>query len=299
MGLNASQWERLSGTSKSHSNIDAIVHNGAVVNWNADYDKLKAANVDSTVQLLNITAASPARPRFVFVSGGLKTEGDQAAVASQLEQLNGYVQTKFVCESIIQNALKNLPAKQNRLSIVKPGRIIGPQSTGVANVDDLIWRVVSGAATMHAYPTEPADNWMYIADVSSVASTVLNQVLEEDPIRPFLHVTGGMPTTVFWELVNESLSAKCKPMPWEEWKETALAAMNEIGDKHPLWPVQHFLGALGAPRSAKELATEPSEHKQWHAAVKKNVQYLKSIGFIASSVRELGNVKDGAIKRVH
>lgn len=275
------------------------MHNGAVVNWNADYDKLKAANVDSTVQLLNITAASPARPRFVFVSGGLKTEGDQAAVASQLEQLNGYVQTKFVCESIIQNALKNLPAKQNRLSIVKPGRIIGPQSTGVANVDDLIWRVVSGAATMHAYPTEPADNWMYIADVSSVASTVLNQVLEEDPIRPFLHVTGGMPTTVFWELVNESLSAKCKPMPWEEWKETALAAMNEIGDKHPLWPVQHFLGALGAPRSAKELATEPSEHKQWHAAVKKNVQYLKSIGFIASSVRELGNVKDGAIKRVH
>ncbi|EHK46024.1 non-ribosomal peptide synthetase [Trichoderma atroviride IMI 206040] len=299
LGLNVSQWERLLGTSETHSNIDAIVHNGAVVNWNADYDKLKAANVDSTVQLLNITAASSAHPRFVFVSGGLKTEDDQAAVASQLEQLNGYVQTKFVCESIIQNALKNLPAKQNRLSIVKPGRIIGSQSSGVANVDDLIWRVVSGAAAIHAYPTEPAENWMYIADVSSVASTVLNQVLEEDPICPFIHVTGGMPTTVFWELVNEALSVKCKPVPWEEWKETALAAMNEIGDRHPLWPVQHFLGALGAPRSAKELATESSEHRQWHAAVKKNVQYLTSIGLIVSSVRELGNVKDGAIKRVH
>ncbi|KAL7925636.1 non-ribosomal peptide synthetase [Trichoderma austrokoningii] len=301
LGLNASQWERLSGTSKTHSNIDAIVHNGAVVNWNADYDKLRAPNVDSAFELINITAASPAHPRFVFVSGGLKTdpEDDQAAVASQLEPLNGYVQTKFVCECLIQNALKSLPAKQNRLSIVKPGRIIGSQHNGIANVDDLIWRVVSGAAAIHAYPVESAENWMYIADVSCVASTVLNQVLEEDPIRPLVHVTGGMPAPVFWKLVNEALDVKCKPVSWEEWKETALVAMNEIGDKHPLWPVQHFLGALGAPRSVKELATEPSEHKQWHAAVKKNVQYLKSIGFIASSVRELGNVKDGAIKRIH
>ncbi|GFP57554.1 nonribosomal peptide synthetase lcsA [Trichoderma asperellum] len=301
LGLNAFQWERLSGMCKTHSNIDAIVHNGAVVNWNADYDKLRAANVDSTVELLNISAASPAHPRFVFVSGGLKTdpEDDQTAVTAQLEQLNGYVQTKFVCESVIQNALKSLPNKQNRLSIVKPGRIIGAQNNGVANVDDLIWRVVSGAAAIHAYPVEPTENWMYIADVSSVASIVLNQVLEEGPICPFIHVTGGMPTLVFWELVNQELNVKCQPVSWEEWKDSALASMNEVGDKHPLWPVQHFLGALGGPRSAKELATEPSKHKQWHAAVKKNVQYLRSIGFIASSVKELGNVKDGAIKRIH
>jgi thioester reductase-like protein len=284
-----------------HSNIDAIVHNGAVVNWNADYDKLMAPNVNSTIELLNVTATSPINPRFVFVSGGLKTdpEGDQATVAAQLAKLNGYVQTKFVCESIIRDASKGLPTKQNRLSIVKPGRIIGSQSNGVANVDDLIWRVVSGAAAIHAYPVEPTENWMYIADASSVASTVLNQVLEDNPILPFIHVTGGMPTPVFWELVNSELKIKCKPVSWTEWKELALAAMNEVGDKHPLWPVQHFLGALGAPRSAKELATESSEHKQWHMAVKKNVQYLMGIGFIASSVKELGNVKDDAIKRLH
>ncbi|KAK1242917.1 hypothetical protein MKX08_005729 [Trichoderma sp. CBMAI-0020] len=271
LGLNASQWERLSGMSKSHSKMDAIVHNGAVVNWNADYDNLRAANVDSTVELLNITTASPAHPIFVFVPNS-------------------------ACEGVIQNALNNSPAKQNRLSIVKPGRIIGSQSNGVANVDDLIWRVVSGAAAIHSYPAEPAGNWMYIADVGSVASTVLDQVLEEDPIRPFIHVTGAMPTTVFWKLINETLSVRYKPVSWEEWKETALATMNEIGDKHPVWPVQHFLGALGVPRLAKELATESLEYEQWHAEVKKNVQYLTSIGFIASSVRELGSMKDGALK---
>lgn len=177
-------------TSKTHNNIDAIVHNGAVVNWNADYDKLRAANVNSTFEQLNITAASPAYPKFVFVSGGPKTdpEDDQAAVAAHLEQLNGYVQTKFVCECVIQNALENLPTKHNRFSILKPGRIIGSQNNRVANVDDLIWRVVSGAAAIRTFPVEPTENWMYIGDVSSVASTVLNQVLEEDPIR---HVTGG------------------------------------------------------------------------------------------------------------
>lgn len=34
-------------------------------------------------------------------------------------------------------------------------------------------------------------------------------------------------------------------------------------------------------------------------AVRKNVQYLVEIGFIVSSVGELGNIKEGAIRRVH
>ncbi|UKZ56950.1 NRPS [Trichoderma virens] len=301
LGLNASQWEQLSGTSTHRSNVNAIVHNGAVVNWNADYDKLVAPNVNSTIDLLNAAASSPVNPRFVFVSGGLRTDPDEhtATVATQLDGLNGYVQTKFVCESVIQDVVKSLPREQNRLSIVKPGRIIGSANNGVANVDDLIWRVVSGAAAMHAYPVEPLENWMYIADVDSVASAVLRQVFHENAIDSFVHVTGGMPTPVFWEKVNEELDMKCKPVSWAEWKQSAHVAMAEAGDKHPLWPVQHFLGALGAPRSAKELATESSEHEQWHKAVKKNVQHLMEIGFIASSVGELGNVKDGAIKRLH
>ncbi|PNP59079.1 hypothetical protein THARTR1_01327 [Trichoderma harzianum] len=301
LGLNASQWERLSGISRHHGNIDAIVHNGAVVNWNADYDKLVAPNVSSTIDLLNAAASSPIHPRFVFVSGGLKTDPDEnpAAVAKRLGGLNGYVQTKFVCEGVIQDAVKGLPKEQNRLSIVKPGRIIGSESNGVANVDDLIWRVVSGAAAIHAYPVEPSENWMYIADVGSVASAVLSQIFHENAIDSFVHVTGGMRTPVFWEKVNEELKVKCKPVSWTEWKELANASMAAVGDRHPLWPVQHFLGALGAPRSAKELATESLEHKQWHKAVRKNVQYLMEIGFIASSVGELGKVKDSAIKRLH
>ncbi|KAL7941558.1 non-ribosomal peptide synthetase [Trichoderma barbatum] len=301
LGLDASQWERLSGVSRQHRNVHVIVHNGAVVNWNADYDKLVAPNVSSTIDLLNAAASSPVNPRFVFVSGGLKTDPDEnpATLATHLGGLNGYVQTKFVCETVIQDVVKRLPKEQNRLSIVKPGRIIGSESNGVANVDDLIWRVVSGAAAIHAYPVEPLENWMYIADVDSVASAVLKQVFQENPIDSFVHVTGGMPTPVFWEKVNEELKIKCKPVSWAEWKESAHASMAEVGDKHPLWPVQHFLGALGAPRSIKELATETLEHEQWHKAVKKNVQYLMEIGFIASSVGEMGNVKDGAIKRLH
>ncbi|KAL7934405.1 hypothetical protein V8C35DRAFT_327290 [Trichoderma chlorosporum] len=301
LGLNASQWDRLLGTSRNHSNIDAIVHNGAVVNWNADYDKLVAPNVSSTIDLLNATASSPVHPRFVFVSGGLKTDPEEirTAVTTQLGGLNGYVQTKFVCESVIQDIVRNLPKEQNRLSIVKPGRIIGSENNGVANVDDLIWRVVSGAAAIHAYPVEPLENWMYIADVDRVASTVLNQLFYESAVNYFVHVTGGMPTPVFWEKVNEVLKIKCRPVSWAEWKELAYASMAEVGDRHPLWPVQYFLGALGAPRSAKELATETLGHEQWHKAVRKNVQYLMEIGFITSSVEELGNVKDGAIKRQH
>lgn len=38
--------------------------------------------------------------------------------------------------------------------------------------------------------------------------------------------------------------------------------MAEVGDGHPLQPVQHFLGTLGAPRSDKDLVTESLEHEQ-------------------------------------
>ncbi|TFB01218.1 hypothetical protein CCMA1212_006968 [Trichoderma ghanense] len=92
----------------------------------------------------------------------LKTDPreDPERLAAQLGELNEYVQTKFVCESVIQDVVKRLPPEQNRLSIAKPGRIIGSEGNGVVNVNDLIWRVVSGAAAIHAYPVEPPENWM-------------------------------------------------------------------------------------------------------------------------------------------
>ncbi|UKZ76549.1 NRPS [Trichoderma virens FT-333] len=302
LGLAEAQWERLSGLSKSEANINAIVHNGASVNWNANYDTLCAANVTSTVDLLMATATSPHEPKFVFVSGGafIDPAENQVVSAAILNSVNGYSQTKFVCESVISNIASRLPANQNRVSIVKPGRIIGTVEHGVANVDDFVWRVVSTAASIHAYPEEPSDHWMAMQDVGIVASNVLNQLFT-DTIKPFSMLASGMPLSVFWDQVNSGLEVPCKPLSWQEWTELALASMNRVGNKHPLWPVQQFLGQLGLPPSIIQSSNAGTpECKQSTMAIESNMRYLRKIGFIHSSEDGFGSdQREGTIRRVH
>ena len=105
----------------------------------------------------------------------------------------------------------------------------------------------------------------------------------------------------FWDRVNAELDVPCKPVTWQEWTERALASMNQVGNTHPLWPVQHFLGQLGLPRDFATLANAGThECLQSQLAVHSNVQYMKKIGFIHSSVEGLGNVqREGTIRRVH
>lgn len=97
----------MSGKSSNNDNVNAIVHNGAIVNWNADYDKLRAANVYSTTDLLEAATMSPIHPKFVFVYGGVKSDPtqDNTAITAALGHANGYAQTKFVSEAIIQEAI--------------------------------------------------------------------------------------------------------------------------------------------------------------------------------------------------
>lgn len=128
-----------------------------------------------------VAATSPTQPKFVFVSGGAFTnpEGYRAVSAAFLKSTTAYIQTKFVSEEVIKKISRRLPANQNRVSIVKPGRIIGTtESGGVANVDDFIWRVVTTASSLRAYPEEPEAHWNFIQDASSVASGILNQVFD-------------------------------------------------------------------------------------------------------------------------
>lgn len=302
LGLNEAHRRRLSGLSESEASINAIIHNGASVNWHATYDTLCHPNVNSTVDLLMVTATSPTQPKFVFVSGGAFTSPDdnQAISAVFLKDATAYIQTKFVCEGVIKNITCNLPINQNRVSIVKPGRIVGTVEHGIANVDDFVWRVVSAAAEIKAYPEEPEAHWNYIQDVSSVTSSILNQIFDST-IAPFIMSGSGMPVPVFWDLVNSELETPCKPVPWSEWMKRVTESIGKIGGKHPLWTVQQFLSQLGILRNVLTYkGIEYAEYKDTQAAIKSNVRYLKKIGFISSSENGFGNIEqENVIRRVH
>ncbi|KAJ4857125.1 male sterility protein domain-containing protein [Trichoderma breve] len=145
--LDKDQWLRLCGKSSSDAKVDAVVHNGAAVNWVASCSDLHKTNIDSAVQLLKIAIESTAFPKYVYISGGLKKRASETLeeFAAKLLSWAGYFQTKFVAESVIREIASRLPAVQNRISVVKPGLIIGTAASGAANTDDVLWRAVATA----------------------------------------------------------------------------------------------------------------------------------------------------------
>lgn len=261
--------------------IDAIIHNGAVVNWNADYFKLKAANFDSTAELLRVTVQSPVQPRFVYVSGGVKTEsGGRSDTMAQLEKRgNGYVQTKYISEILLQDLASQLAECKGRISAVRPGFIIGTIDESVANLDDFLWRLVAGAIRIGAYPGESDNSWLYASDGGRVAQIVIDAVLSNQLVAPFLEMLDGLPVTEFWEILTSEMRYHLEPLRWEEWLVRAQEDMEVTGESHPLWPVVHFLGRLGSdmPEGVEMSDIRKAEVR---AAVKRNMEYLASVGFI-------------------
>ncbi|KAF7899054.1 uncharacterized protein EAF01_008267 [Botrytis porri] len=278
LGLSVGQWQKL-------STVDAIIHNGASVQWNADYYTLKAANVTSTFDILkNITGAiSP--PRFVYVSGGRDFEGDMDdnTTASKLKGLDGYSQTKFVSELVVRNFAQRATsfAQGNHVSIVKPGLIIGTTREGVANTTDFLWRYVAGAINIGAYPIPDKSDWLTVAHADFVANSTINALVNTpNNSNHTLDITGGINMQRFWDLVKKTMGHRLRPITSYEWARLIQRDMEKKTEAHPLWPVAHLIteeGNLGKSKRPRDLDTV--FEKQIEEAVKKNLEYLNETGY--------------------
>ncbi|KAG9529480.1 nonribosomal peptide synthase 11, partial [Aureobasidium melanogenum] len=280
LGLADSQWDALCGRSSTFGTIDAIIHNGAMVHWATSYDGLKDVNVGSTLQLLHAATDSAFLQSFVYVSGGLITDS-RIWTEEETRTVNGYDQTKYVSERLVSAAARQLNKSNTRFSVVKPGQIIGDVYTGVANTDDFLWRVVMGAVRLGARPLDPPASWLAVSEVRHVADLILWQATGNSN-EDFLHIKRGIWVHDFWSAVEEESQLELQPVPWDEWTKLAKKDMTQLQERHPLWPVQQFLGALGTGLDVEE------ESCEWQmgevlAAVRQNIRYLRSKGLLSTS----------------
>ncbi len=141
LGLEPVMWQRLC------TEIDLVVHNGAVTNFIDPYAKLKAANVLGTVEILRFCCEGKTKPLhhistlYVFASsdgsGGqvLLEDGDP----DHPEELHvGYRQSKWVAERLVKIG-------QNRglsTTIYRLGRLSGCSVTGACHTHDFLWRMI-------------------------------------------------------------------------------------------------------------------------------------------------------------
>lgn len=119
LGLRDEGWDKLT------QQVQMVVHNGAAVNYVANYEALKPHNIDGTSTLLRL-AFTGARKRFHFVSTtfifgwtarGLLLESDNNDAMENLDF--GYAQTKWVSEQLVRAALaRGLDAHIYRPSLI-------------------------------------------------------------------------------------------------------------------------------------------------------------------------------------
>lgn len=283
LGLTFQQWESL-------GSFDAIIHNGAAMQWNADYHALKPANVMSTMELLSVLSVSRhsyRSPKFVYVSGG-RDFGDEVSddtATKMLASAEGYSQTKFVSELLVKNFAEMSKARSMETHIVKPGLIIGTAEEGVASENDFLWRFVAGAVSVGGFPTQhDGDDWLMVSSVDRVAASVIDCLVErgeDERCRRIKRIADGVPLPEFWIMVQDAWGSELRPMDYDEWMQRLQKDVDVKKESHPLWPVMHLLNKSSlASKRPKEEDVSKEGTDLLRAAVPKNVQFLIDRGFL-------------------
>jgi myxalamid-type nonribosomal peptide synthetase MxaA len=124
-GLDCDTYKDLANT------IDVIYHNGALVHHLYDYERMRCANVLSTLQLIKFSTESINKAiHFISTIGVLGIDVQQKIKSRDtdwsLQNLNGYLLTKWVSEQLlIQAQQRGIEAR-----IYRPGNITGHSKTG-------------------------------------------------------------------------------------------------------------------------------------------------------------------------
>ncbi|KAJ0337492.1 hypothetical protein COL922a_006674 [Colletotrichum nupharicola] len=296
LGLEDTQWSRLDGSDTEDDLIDAVVHNGAVVNWMAGYHALIPANTISTVQLLTAVArACASRPvRFTYVSGGhLSTSPDNVnEVAEELKSYPAYSQTKFVSEILVARFAQRLAQAGHRalISIVKPGLIVGSSSDGISNTDDFLWRVTASALDIGLRVDEDPGSWMAAAGVDLVAKIIMDSCLLQSAdcgASVSKKILSGVRLGGYWDIVAEETGRVTEPSDAKNWLGALQFEVEGKGSSHRMWPVIHFVedkgGILGQPLGAMTAEDQDEHQAVVRRALRKSLQYLVAIGYMNTS----------------
>ncbi len=138
LGLSSEQWKNLS------QKVQAICHNGALVNYVLNYDALRPTNVDGTREILRFAFTGPPK-RFHLVSSTfifgwtVKPTVFEADSNKEMENLDfGYAQSKWVAEQLAIGAAElGLDVRIYRPSL------ISASTNGVGSIDDIAVRLIA------------------------------------------------------------------------------------------------------------------------------------------------------------
>ena len=292
LGLAPEQFLRLA------ADIDAIWHNGALVNFAYPYQLLKASNVLGTQEMLRLACAVRAKPFHyvstlsVFSSSGASVDrpiGEHDPIDDHHRgHFTGYEQSKWVAERLVTIARsRGLP-----VCIFRPGTITGHSQTGDVNLTDYLWLQIKSCLQLGAIPDTPAP--LHMTPVDFVSRAMVALALQPASRGKAFHLANPssitMPRLARW---LRSIGYRVRSVSFDTWRARLMRDFERSTENalYPLAPLmtegdgaeQRFLLSLRFDSRATfdalrdmAIACPPVDDTLLHTYV----AYLQRVGFI-------------------
>lgn len=236
-GLSDESWNKLG------SEIDTIIHNGALVHWVYPYAKLRDANVIASANVLNLCSIGKAK-YFNFVSSTSTVDTDfffekkDAILESDDLQgsatglTGGYGQSKWAAEYIIREAGKRGLKGQ----VIRPGYVSGASWNGSSNTDDFLLRFLKGCVQLKYIPDIANDvNMVPVDHVARVCTSAAIHSLAEFSVA---NVTAH-PRIAFNNYLNQlsKFGYNVTVEDYDSWKTHLEDSVVVKGEDNALYPL--------------------------------------------------------------
>ncbi|UKZ67676.1 putative NRPS-like protein biosynthetic cluster [Trichoderma atroviride] len=263
LGLSQDIWARLS------TEVDAIIHNGAQVNWMLPYSSLRSANVLSTLACIQLCATGKAK-RLAFVSSTSTLDNDhyveiskKAGAVMEADDLEGsrkglatgYGQSKWASELLVREAgLRGLAG-----AVIRPGYITADPASGISVTDDFLVRLWKGSLQVGGRPD--ITNTLNAVPVTQVSRIVVSSAFHLSTATgqsiAVAQVTSHPRLTLNdWIGALEVYGYEAPIMPYPEWSARIKEYVSDDTkeEPHALLPLFHFVvGDLPGNSIAPEL----------------------------------------------
>ncbi|MFE2718075.1 amino acid adenylation domain-containing protein [Streptomyces mirabilis] len=209
----------------------AIFHNAATVSIMREYATLRAANTESTRDLLRMAAVRSTPLHFVSTLSvapplALAPEVPEAFLPPHPGLRYGYQQSKWAAERLLEQAAeRGLPVTVHRL-----GRIVGPYATGYVNERDFLWSVLRAGVPAGIVPDLfEEETWTPVDHAAqALVHVCLGQAAPGATV--FNHAAGGLVRLgdVYDWLEEYGYPLRC--MPLARWRAELPRSSGDSGD---------------------------------------------------------------------
>ena len=226
--------------------IDLVFMNGAEVNMNLSYDKLRSANVQSMEEAIKLALSGPRK--YLFATSSLSVflfpphDSDMITFCRRLcteaeflddplSIIGGYGQTKWAMERLVMQALDVLPGG----AIFRPALITGRSTDGAGPKNDLFSSILFGMKKLGFYPDLDFPFDMVPVDFCAKAIVeILTQAcsFKKDKMARIYHLYNK--DTIQFHKIFEDMDVK--PCSLSDWRQKLLTSEDDNRELVSLTP---------------------------------------------------------------